>query len=1061
MDGNRDRFTILRYGSGGSQKTTVAYPARVSGATIDPFPTRIGSSWEGKTQHLSNMESTKNKSPQYPAQKGQIMTGDLRLPLRGRQSRHATPNKYGNDENTNDNDKDNNNTTLMLATYNVRSLATRDRLEYLKYELDKMKWHILGLSEVRRPGEEEILLNNGHVLYWKGNDTQHHGVGFIVHKSIKNNIKKYVGISDRLAYLIISINQNTTIQVIQVYNYTTASEDTEVEELYASIEKIMEIEKTNYTIVMGDFNARLGVKEPEDKSNYINNNGLGKRNERGEMLADFVNCNKLYAVNTYFKKKPQRRWTWVGPNGKVKAEIDYILSSNINIIKNFEVLNRIGIASDHRLIRCKVVLNKQLDRFKRFAKMKKKVDTELLHNRREEYNKRLNIKLEGLNNVPKRVTLDEWAQELTKIIREESINITAYKTGWKRKLNESTIQLIERRRDIINEKGRHSIEHIEINKIIRRKIKEDIIQYENSKITEMIEKNKGLKVLRRNLKETKHQITSIYNEKQIEIRDKSEILRTVHDYYKSLYDNKDENIGNNANNNNSLDTDGDKEMPAILKAEVRHAIKQMKSNRAPGMDEILPEMIKEGEETIITELQQLYNRCLEEKIIPKDWKHSITILIHKKGDKKNLKNYRPISLLSTLYKLFTRIISNRLELILNNEQPIEQAGFRKNYRTTDHIQTLTMLIEKCKEYNIPLYLGILDMEKAFDSVQFRGILKALENSGINKSYIDLIQDMYKSTTSQIQIHDVTERFHIKKGVRQGDTFSPKLFNATLEFALRSLQWETNGININGKYINHLRFADDIILIAKNQEQLQKMMLELEKALKEIGLRINLEKTKVAKYEEGEENNININLEQGPVETVDTFVYLGKKFTTGKNSHIQEVKRRIQLGWIAYGRMKKILQSKISPANRAKLFNQCIIPVLGYAAETWPLTKELMDKIGKAERRMERALLGIRLKDKIRNSDIRKNTQFEDIVSRIARNKWNWAGHIARLTDGRWTKEILNWRPYIGRRKQGRPPRRWTDDLIKQAGHAWMREAQNRQRWKNLGEAYAKYWRQKA
>lgn len=67
-------------------------------------------------------------------------------------------------------------------------------------------------------------------------------------------------------------------------------------------------------------------------------------------------------------------------------------------------------------------------------------------------------------------------------------------------------------------------------------------------------------------------------------------------------------------------TDVDKEIPVILKAKVKHAIKQMDSKRAPlhDMDEILPEMIKDGEETIISELQQLYNRCLKEKTVPKD-----------------------------------------------------------------------------------------------------------------------------------------------------------------------------------------------------------------------------------------------------------------------------------------------------------------------------------------------------------------------------------------------------------------------------------------------------------
>ena len=91
------------------------------------------------------------------------------------------------------------------------------------------------------------------------------------------------------------------------------------------------------------------------------------------------------------------------------------------------------------------------------------------------------------------------------------------------------------------------------------------------------------------------------------------------------------------------------------------------------------------------------------------------VIFFKKGYRKDIKNYRPICLLSNMYKLFTKIITTRLEKKLDEHQPREQAGFRSNYSTTDHINAINQLKEKCREYNIPLCVAFVDYEKAFDS----------------------------------------------------------------------------------------------------------------------------------------------------------------------------------------------------------------------------------------------------------------------------------------------------------------------------------------------------------
>ena len=101
-------------------------------------------------------------------------------------------------------------------------------------------------------------------------------------------------------------------------------------------------------------------------------------------------------------------------------------------------------------------------------------------------------------------------------------------------------------------------------------------------------------------------------------------------------------------------------------------------------------------------------------------------------------NLLAIKYVQTVHK----IITTRLEKKLDENQPREQAGFRRKYSTTDHIHAINQLKEKCREYNIPLCVAFLDYEKAFDSVQTQAILTSLQEQGIEDVYIAILKDIY-------------------------------------------------------------------------------------------------------------------------------------------------------------------------------------------------------------------------------------------------------------------------------------------------------------------------------
>ncbi len=135
-----------------------------------------------------------------------------------------------------------------------------------------------------------------------------------------------------------------------------------------------------------------------------------------------------------------------------------------------------------------------------------------------------------------------------------------------------------------------------------------------------------------------------------------------------------------------------------------------------------------------------------------------------------------------------------------------------------------------------------------------------------------------------------EEFKIKKGVRQGDPLSTNLFNSVPEDIFRNMDWEGEGIRVDGEYLNNLRFADDVVVIAKSLEELKQMGEEFLTRSMEAGLIINETKSKFTSNKRKEE----LKLRGVVIEWVEEIEYLGQMISF-KNRCEQEMNKRIQKG----------------------------------------------------------------------------------------------------------------------------------------------------------------------
>uniref|UniRef100_A0A914UYW4 Reverse transcriptase domain-containing protein n=1 Tax=Plectus sambesii TaxID=2011161 RepID=A0A914UYW4_9BILA len=233
----------------------------------------------------------------------------------------------------------------------------------------------------------------------------------------------------------------------------------------------------------------------------------------------------------------------------------------------------------------------------------------------------------------------------------------------------------------------------------------------------------------------------------------------------------------------------------------------------------------------------------------------------------------------------------------------------------------------------------IDFEKAFDSVEANAIWSAKQEQGVHAELINLLRNIYTDAASEVCVNDERVEIDIHRGVRQGDTISPKLFTACLEQIFRRLPCDDRGININGQCLSNLCFADDIVLFAKTADKLQQMASELNDEASRVSLKINSSKTKTMSTTP----LLNpIHLDDSEIEAVDNYSYLGQLVTIVRD-HTREIRRRKQAGWAVFHQYRNFLTSRtVDMKYKRRIFNQCIIPAMQYGSECWALTKKKRD-----------------------------------------------------------------------------------------------------------------------
>ena len=372
-------------------------------------------------------------------------------------------------------------------------------------------------------------------------------------------------------------------------------------------------------------------------------------------------------------------------------------------------------------------------------------------------------------------------------------------------------------------------------------------------------------------------------------------------------------------------------------SEIKKCIKELKMGKSSGPDLIANEILKYSSVVTIKAIVKLFNLIFSSSSYPTSWRNAFIVLIHKKGDKTDIANYRSISLLNCLAKLYSSVLNKRLIEHYENRFSCYQFGFRSNHRTSDSIFILKTLITKfLKKQKQKLFACFVDLKSAFDSVWHNGLLYKLINDNIGEKMYKTIKNMYTLCQSSLKIgNEHSIFFPIYRGVRQGDSLSPTLFNCFINDLNTIFDNTCDPPILDASSIQSLSYADDLVILSKSHQGLQNSLNKLHHYCYKWQLTVNANKTKVMVFQNRYQETKPFSYDGNNLSEVKDFKFLGNIINSCGNftkTSEELSKKGIKVLFLLRNYMSNF---NFVPTNLScKLFDSLIRPILTYNSEIW-------------------------------------------------------------------------------------------------------------------------------
>src|ERR1700755_3177614 len=951
---------------------------------------------------------------------------------------------------------------LKVGTLNVRGVNKEEKREEVGVVMEERKLDILALTETKLKGEGDLAFGKYKGMYAGVNERvrAREGVAIVMRDEWWSCVKARGRMGARIVWVRLRLRREYWV-FICAYAPVVGANERERERFWESLsECVGSFDGRDHVCLLGDLNARVGVRRV---NRVIGPFGVDGENENGIEMVGMCAARGLMIGNTWFENKENHKYTWVSDVNGERGLLDFVCVSwewrsrllDVNVLRGAAM----GI-SDHYLVVAKIKVKGGWEKVGGRGRAVEIVRGERLEDeeKRSEYTRGIREKWEEVGGSEGEGGEKEWSKLKGALVEVARRVCGVKKLGNGRRKgsewwNEEMENMIKRKKEayckyLSTREGRDWEEYRERCREVKREVKrakKRVGEEWCRKLAENFKERskmfwKEVNKARRGGEEGGEGGRGGDGEEGVgrEVGVVVEGEREVGERWKRHFSDLLTGVGGEevVENNEGmlLEEDG-----SISREEVRVAVGKVKMGKSAEMDGIYGEMIRVGGGVIVDWLVRMFNVCWGEGKVPQEWQDACVVPIYKgKGDKMACKNYRGISLLSVVGKIYGKVLVAKVKELTRERVGEEQGGVREGRGCVDQVFTLRMIGEKLREKDRVGYVCFMDLEKAYDRVCRKKLFEVLREGGVSGRLLNGIKSFYENCRARVRVRrELSDWFNVGVGLRQGCVMSPWLFNVLMDGVVRGMEREGKGIRLRSREgeweVNVLLFADDAVLVAESGEKLRMLVKEFVRECASKGLRVNSAKSKVMRIGGGNEairgeewEGVEVGGEK--YEEVEEFKYLGM-LVEGKGGMDGEIKNRVMEGMKVMGGLREVWKKgRISKEIKVRMFESMCLPSAMYGCETWVMNAQFRKRLEVFEMKGLRAVCGLRRVDRIRNERIREMCGWKrGIVGRAEEGVLRWFGHMCRMDENRMVGRVMR-SDVEGGRGRGRPRMRWMDGV---------------------------------
>ena len=462
-------------------------------------------------------------------------------------------------------------------------------------------------------------------------------------------------------------------------------------------------------------------------------------------------------------------------------------------------------------------------------------------------------------------------------------------------------------------------------------------------------------------------------------------------------------------------------------------VRSLNSNRSAGQDSVAPEFIKHGGAVLLQWvfllMQQIWSFASQLPVIDQI---GCLLPIPKKAGGTLVSCFRPICLLTSIYKLYAVILFHKVRDRVKAYVSWTQAGFIRGRSCGNNLWILRRVAERAIEFNVPVYCVLVDYKGAFDALN-RTFLGRILSLFLSPQMVRRVMSLYFDAKANVRIDDVTGPvFNLFRGVRQGCPASPSFFTVALAFISWSFRTTFTGIKLVHLHLSSIEYADDQILFTLTAAGLQDMLTYLSDTALPLGLRLAPEKCElICFHREGTINKNTlpqIKLGDYVLPWKSSVVYLGSRFVED-NRTLAAVTHRIFCAESVVKRLNRRVFSRkgVGALLKGRFIASAVLASLLYGLKFCAFGKRDLRRLDGFYLRLVKRVLHLPYDFHLSYVDAEARSGVSRPSLHLARDRLRWTGHALR-SDDTVLSEVLQFVPEGGRRRRGRPRLRYYDTL---------------------------------